>query len=96
MASAAADFDKASIPQALRDALGTMEPVVTVKGLTITSRTALFPSQTVIVANAAVFRYFGLGQQSRRHHRPGPAAHNSLAIDFTRRRIYIGPSGHPS
>ena len=41
-----------------------MEPVVTVKGLTITLADRTFPVQTVIVANAAVFRYFGLDNKA--------------------------------
>jgi hypothetical protein len=91
-----ANFDKASIPQALRDALGTMEPVVTVKGLTVTLADRTFPVPTVIVANAAVFRYFGLENKSAAIIGPALLRTNSLAIDFTKRRIYIGPSGPPS
>ena len=87
-----ASFNKASVSQALRDALGTMEPVVTVKGLTITLADRTFPAQTVIVANAAVFRYFGLETKSAAIIGPALLRYNSLAIDFTKRRIYIGPS----
>ena len=90
-----ASFDKAPIPQALRDALGTMEPVVTIKGLTITLADRTFPAQTVIVANAAVFRYFGLETKSAAIIGPALLRYNSLAIDFNKRRIYIGPSGRP-
>ena len=85
-------FDKAPIPQALRDALGTTEPVVTVKGLTITLADRTFPAQTVIVANAAVFRYFGLENKSAAIIGPALLRYNSLAIDFNKRHIYIGPS----
>ena len=89
-----ASFNKASIPQALRDALGTTEPVITVKGLTITVAYRSFPAQTVIVANAAVFRYFGLETKSAAIIGPALLRTNSLAIDFNKRRIYIGPSSH--
>lgn len=90
-----ASFDSASSPQALRDALGTVEPVITIKGLTITLAGRTFPVETVIVANAAVFRYFGLEGRSAAIIGPALLRYNSLAIDFNRRRIYIGPSGRP-
>lgn len=85
-------FDKAPISQNLRDALGTMEPVVTVKGLTITIANRTFAAQTVIVANAAVFRYFGLDNKAAAIIGPALLRYNSLAIDFSRRRVYIGPT----
>jgi hypothetical protein len=90
-----ANFEKAPIPQALRDALGTTEPVVTVKGLTITLADRTFEAQTVIVANAAVFRYFGLDGKSAAIIGPALLRYNSLAIDFNKRRIYLGPSDRP-
>jgi hypothetical protein len=85
-------FDKAPISQNLRDALGTMEPVVTVKGLTITIANRTFAAQTVIVADAAVFRYFGLDNKAAAIIGPALLRYNSLAIDFSRRRVYIGPT----
>jgi hypothetical protein len=91
-----ASFNSASVSQALRDALGTTEPVITVKGLTITLAGRTFPAQTVIVANAAVFGYFGLEGKSAAIIGPALLRYNSLAIDFNKRRIYIGPSGRPS
>ena len=87
-----ASFAKAVIPQDLRDALGTLEPVVTVKGLTISLGDRTFPVQTVIVANAAVFGYFGLENQPAAIIGPALLRYNSLAIDFNKRRIYIGPT----
>ena len=96
------DFENQPIPQNLRDALGTLEPVVTVKGLTITMAGRTFPAQTVIIANAAVFRYFGLDKKAAAIIGPAMLRYNSLAIDFNKRRIYIGPTSrqalidHPS
>jgi predicted aspartyl protease len=87
-----AAFEKQPIPQSLRDALGTLEPVVTVKGLTITMAERTFPAQTVIVANAAVFRYFGLDDKAAAIIGPALLRYNSLAIDFGKRRIYVGPT----
>ena len=89
-----ASFEKQPIPQDLRDALGTLEPVVTVKGLTISLGGRDFPAQTVIVANAAVFRYFGLDNKAAAIIGPALLRYNSLAIDFNKRRVYIGPTTH--
>jgi predicted aspartyl protease len=86
------DFENQPIPQNLRDALGTLEPVVTVKGLTITMAGRTFPAQTVIIANASVFRYFGLDKKAAAIIGPAMLRYNSLAIDFNKRRIYIGPT----
>ena len=91
-ASGKTSFDNQPIPQNLRDALGTLEPVVTVKGLTITIADRTFPAQTVIVANAAVFRYFGLDNKAAAIIGPALLRYNSLAIDFNKRRVYIGPT----
>jgi predicted aspartyl protease len=87
-----ASFENQPIPQNLRDALGTLEPVVTVKGLTITMANRTFPAQTVIVANASVFRYFGLDKKAAAIIGPAMLRYNSLAIDFNKRRLYIGPT----
>jgi hypothetical protein len=87
-----ADFVKAPIPQALRDALGTLEPVVTVTGLTVSLAGSTFPVQTVIVANASVFRYFGLDERAAAIIGPALLRTNSLAIDFGQRRLYLGPA----
>ena len=89
-----ASFNPASVSQALRDALGTTEPVVTVKGLTISLAGRTFDAQTVIVADAAVFRYFGLETKSAAIIGPALLRTNSLAIDFSRQRIYVGPATH--
>ncbi len=88
-----ARFENEPIPQSLRDALGTLEPVITVKGLTITMANRTFPAQTVIVANASVFRYFGLDKRAAAIIGPALLRYNSLAIDFRKRRIYVGPTG---
>lgn len=90
-----ADFLKNKIPQDLRDALGTLEPVVVVKGLPIRVDDHVFPDQTVIVANAKVFEYFGLDGRPAAIIGPALMRSNSVAIDFTKRRIYIGPEAKP-
>ena len=90
-----ANFLKEQIPQDLRDALGTLEPVVLVKGLSIEVGGRKFPDQNVIVANAKVFQYFGLDGGPAAIIGPALLRSNSLAIDFGKRRIYIGPSTAP-
>jgi predicted aspartyl protease len=87
-----ADFLKDKIPQDLRDALGTLEPVVLVKGLSIQVDDHKFLDQTVIVANAKVFQYFELADRPAAIIGPALLRSNSLAIDFGKRRIYIGPT----
>ncbi len=90
-----ADFRKSEVPQDLRDALGTLEPVVLVKGLSIQVDDHKFLDQTVIVANAKVFQYFGLDDRPAAIVGPALLRSNSLAIDFGKRRIYIGPTTVP-
>jgi len=86
------DFLKTKIPQDLRDALGTLEPVVLVKGLSVQTGDRTFADQNVIVANAKVFQYFGLADRPAAIIGPALLRSNSLAIDFGKRRIYIGPT----
>jgi hypothetical protein len=86
------EFLKTKIPQDLRDALGTLEPVVLVKGLSVQTGDRTFADQNVIVANAKVFQYFGLADRPAAIIGPALLRSNSLAIDFGKRRIYIGPT----
>jgi hypothetical protein len=86
------NFLKTTIPQDLRDALGTLEPVVLVKGLSVQTGDRTFADQNVIVANAKVFEYFGLADRPAAIIGPALLRSNSLAIDFGKRRIYIGPT----
>jgi predicted aspartyl protease len=86
------DFLETKIPQDLRDALGTLEPVVLMKGLSIQVGDRTFADQNVIVANAKVFQYFGLADRPSAIIGPALLRSNSLAIDFGKRRIYIGPT----
>jgi len=76
----------------LRDALGTVEPVVFVKGLTFWLGGRVFTDQTVLVANINVFRYFHLDGGPAAIIGSGLLKDNSLAIDFARQRLYVGPA----
>ncbi|HKD46956.1 MAG TPA: retroviral-like aspartic protease family protein [Rhizomicrobium sp.] len=91
-----ANFLKDKVPEDLRDALGTLEPVVVIKGLSIAVDDHSFPNQSVIVANAKVFQYFGLENRPAAIIGPALLRSNSLAIDFSKRRIYIGPAIKPA
>ncbi len=89
-------FSKAKVPQTVRDALGTVEPVIVIAGLSISLGRREFPVKTVIVANAAVFRYFAVDDRAAAIIGSALLRTNSLAIDFGRRRVYIGPTTIPT
>jgi len=84
-------FPREGIPQKLRDALGTVEPVVFVKGMTIWLGGRVFTNQTVLVANVNVFRYFHLDAGPAAIIGSGLLKDNSLAFDFARQLLYVGP-----
>jgi len=52
----------------------------------------VFTNQTVLIANVRVFQYFHLDQQPAAIMGSGLLKDNSLAIDFARQRLYIGPA----
>lgn len=85
-------FPREGVPQKLRDALGTVEPVIFVQHLTFWLGGRVFTDQTVLVANCNVFRYFHLDQGPAAIIGSGLLKDNSLAIDFVRQRLYIGPA----
>lgn len=89
-------FTKAKVPQSIRDALGTLEPVIIVTGLSVSLGRREFPVQSVIVANAEVFRYFGVDDRAAAIVGSTLLRTNSLAIDFGKRRVYIGPTTIPA
>lgn len=84
-------FPREGVPQKLRDALGTVEPIIFATGLTIWLGGHVFTDQTVLVANVRVFQYFHLGGEPAAIIGSGLLKDNSLAIDFARQRLYLGP-----
>jgi hypothetical protein len=86
------NFPREGMPQKLRDALGTVEPVIFAKGMTIWLGGRVFTDQTVLVANINVFRYFHLDGGPAAIIGSGLLKDNSLAIDFARQRLYVGPA----
>jgi predicted aspartyl protease len=85
-------FPREGVPQKLRDALGTVEPIIFATGLTIWLGGHVFTDQTVLVANVRVFQYFHLDGEPAAIIGSGLLKDNSLAIDFARRRLYVGPA----
>jgi predicted aspartyl protease len=86
------NFPREGMPQKLRDALGTVEPVIFINHVTIWLGGRVFTDQTVLVANCNVFRYFHLDQGPAAILGSGLLKDNSLAIDFAHQRLYLGPS----
>ena len=85
-------FPREGVPQKLRDALGTVEPIILAKGVTIWLGGRVFTNQTVLIANVRVFRYFHLDGGPAAIIGSGLLKDNSLAIDFARQRLYVGPA----
>jgi predicted aspartyl protease len=86
------NFPRDGVPQKLRDALGTVEPIILAKGLTIWLGGHVFTDQTVLIANVRVFRYFHLDGAPAAIVGSGLLKDNSLAFDFARQRLYVGPT----
>ena len=85
-------FPREGVPQKLRDALGTVEPIIFATGLTIWLGGHVFTDQTVLVANVRVFQYFHLDGEPAAIIGSGLLKDNSVAIDFARQRLYVGPA----
>jgi predicted aspartyl protease len=88
-------FPREGVPQKLRDALGTVEPIIFATGLTIWLGGHVFTNQTVLVANVRVFQYFHLDGEPAAIMGSGLLKDNSLAIDFAKQRLYVGPAMAP-
>jgi predicted aspartyl protease len=78
-------------PEGLRDVLGKIAPAVVVKDVTITFPNQTWRKQDVLVSNAPVFEFFGMGEKSGAIVGPGLLKDNSLAIDFAGHQLYVGP-----
>jgi len=79
------------LTEALRDALGTDEPVVKITDLTISLNEHRWKGQIALVANSDIFTHFDLDGRAATILGAGLLRDNSLAIDFTNHRLYIGP-----
>jgi predicted aspartyl protease len=82
-------------PESLRDVLGKIAPAVVVKGVTITFPDRTWRKQDVLVSDAPVFEFFGMGDKAGAIVGPGLLKDNSLAIDFAGHRLYVGPLYRP-
>jgi len=85
-------FPRDGVPQRLRDALGTVEPVGLVKDATIWLGGRVFRNQIVLVANVKVFKYLNMDDKPAAIIGSGLLKDNSLAIDFAGQRLYLGPA----
>jgi predicted aspartyl protease len=91
-------FPRDGVPQRLRDALGTVEPVGLAKDATIWLGGRVFRNQIILVANVKVFKYLAMDEKPAAIIGSGLLKDNSLAIDFAQQRLYVGPSrlGEPA
>jgi predicted aspartyl protease len=78
-------------PESLRDVLGKVAPAVLVKGVTITFPDQAWRKQDILVSDAPVFEFFGMGEKSGAIVGSGLLKDNSLAIDFAGHQLYVGP-----
>ncbi|MBN9589969.1 MAG: clan AA aspartic protease [Alphaproteobacteria bacterium] len=81
----------ADVAAAVRDVLGTDEPVVKVSGLDIALDRRHWDNQTVLVADSDVFTHFNLDESPAAIVGASLFRDNSLAIDFANHRLHIGP-----
>ena len=79
-------------PELLQDVLGKKAPAVRVADVTIAIAGKEWRKQTAIIADAPVFSYFDLEEAPAAIVGPGLLRDTSLAIDFTGKRLYIGPT----
>ncbi|HYS47102.1 MAG TPA: retroviral-like aspartic protease family protein [Rhizomicrobium sp.] len=79
-------------PEMLQDVLGKEAPALRVEGLEVRLPGKSWDKQLVIVADAPVFTYFDLDEQAAAIVGLGLLQNNSLAIDFTGQRLYVGPT----
>ena len=82
-------------PEGLRDVLGKIAPAVVVKDVTITFPDRTWRKQDVLVSDAPVFEFFGMGDKAGAIVGPGLLKDNSLAIDFAGQQLYLGPLYRP-
>jgi predicted aspartyl protease len=78
-------------PESLRDVLGKVAPAILVKGVTITFPDQAWRKREVLVSDAPVFEFFGMGEKPGAIVGSGLLKDNSLAIDFAGHQLYVGP-----
>ena len=79
-------------PLALQDVLGKRAPAVQLLGLEVRLPGRFWNRHTAIAAEAPIFGYFDLDEQPAAIIGPGLLSNNSLAIDFSGQRLFIGPT----
>jgi predicted aspartyl protease len=79
-------------PEMLQDVLGKNAPALRMDDLRISISGKEWRKQTAIIADAPVFDYFDLEEGPAVIVGPGLLRDTSLAIDFTGKRLYVGPT----
>jgi predicted aspartyl protease len=78
-------------PEDLEDVLGKVSPAVRVENLEVRLPGQTWDNQLAVVADAPVFGYFDLEERPAAIVGPGLLRDNSLAVDFARGRLFVGP-----
>jgi hypothetical protein len=79
-------------PMLLQDVLGKEAPAVRLMGLDVQLPNISWNKQDAIVADAPAFTYFDLDEKPAAIVGPGLLRNNSLAIDFSGQRLFVGPT----
>jgi predicted aspartyl protease len=78
-------------PEDLQDVLGKVSPAVRVEDLEVRLPGQTWDNQLAVIADAPVFGYFDLEERPAAIVGPGLLRDNSLAVDFARGRLFVGP-----
>jgi predicted aspartyl protease len=79
-------------PALLQDVLGKEAPAVRADGLEVQLANRSWDKQFAIIADAPIFSYFDLEEQPAAIVGLDVLRNNSLAIDFSGQRLYLGPT----
>lgn len=81
-------------PIGLQDVLGKVSPAVRAQNLEVRLPGQTWDNQLAVIADAPVFTYFDLEERPAAILGPGLLRDNSLAVDFARGRLFVGPKEH--
>ncbi|HET7086538.1 MAG TPA: aspartyl protease family protein [Rhizomicrobium sp.] len=84
-------------PEMVQDVLGKEAPAVRANGVSVRLSGKEWAQQAVMIADAPIFTYFELDEHPSAIMGLDLLGNNSLAIDFARQRLYLGPTvGSPA
>jgi predicted aspartyl protease len=90
------DFIFSPLPAEIQDVLGKTAPVVLASNVRVWIDRRAWYEQTVLVADAPIFRLLDLASTPAGLVGPGLFADDSLAIDFEHHRLYLAPPAPPA